>query len=284
MKTFLNNQFFKFFTFFLSLIFLNSLLSCEKDELTSLDEDLNVQVTKKAHAKSSNGFFAFHQGFNHNTAAWADQNVEGILGWCGTINLQDKKSGDVVPSAGSGYATVMWGECNTFWSEEADDMNLPIFEYGAPATQDPELWSSSWPSSGFVQELDIYLDPDMYDNGLAFIYSSSLKAQEATAFVYFAVNVVKVGDALLVDEHPVTESGWYGFNFLFDDNEGALQVRFELEDNHKVAYSAYLENDLAENLTAGYEVEDYGSGYVWFVAIAEGVALPIDEYRLRPGK
>lgn len=285
MKNLLIKQISRLFLLACSLFLMNFLISCEKEEFSPKDENiLNAEVRSGANADNSSGFLAFYQGFNHNTAAWADQYVEGIFGWCGTISLEDRKTGDVVPSAGRGYATVMWGECNTFWSEEADDMGLPLFEYGAPATQDPELWSSSWPSSGFVQELDIYLDPDMYDEGMAFIYSSSLKAQEEMAFIYFAVNVVKAGDALLVDGHPVTESGWYGFNFIFDDNEGALQVRFELEDNHKAAYSTYLQSDLGENPTAGYAVEDYGSGYVWFVALAEGVELPIDEYRLRPGK
>ena len=287
MKTLLIKQISRLFLVACSPILMNLLLSCQKEEFTPKEESiLDAELSSRANANTSNGFLAFHQGFNHNTAAWADQFVEGPLGWCGTIELHNRKSGSISPSAGNGYATVMMGECNTFWSEEAEEMDLPLFQYGAPATQDPKLWSATWPSSGFVQDLDIYLDPDMFEPGMAFIYSSSLKAQDEMAFIYFAVNVVKEGDELKVEGYPVGEEGWYGFKFLFnDDGEGNLQVGFELEDNAKTVYSTYLSSDLGgENPTAGYSVDNYGSGYVWFVAIAEGVELPIDEYRLRPGQ
>lgn len=286
MKTSLTNQFSKFYVLLCSLLLVFLFSSCEKDNISGLEDNiLDAKAKKIGKANNASGFQAFHQGFNHNTDAWADQYVEGVLGWCGTISLQNRASGLVNPSAGKGYATVSWGECNTFWSEEADEMGLPLFEYGAPATQDPALWSSTWPESGFVQQLDIYLDPAMFEEGLAFIYSSSLKAQESMSFAYFAINVMKSADALVVDDFAVTEAGWYGFKYVFQEGgEGDLQIEFQLLDQGKVIFSTSLNEDLGGAPVTDYAVNDYGSGYVWFVSIAEGVALPIDEYKVRPGK
>lgn len=188
MKTSLSNQFLKLSALLCSLFLVVFLNSCEKDNISGLEDNvLDARAQKNGETSATNGFQAFHQGFNHNTDAWADQYVEGVLGWCGTISLHDRKSGEVRPSAGNGYATVMWGECNTFWSEEADEMNLPLFEYGAPATQDPALWSSTWPESGYLQDLDIYLDPEMFEEGVAFTYSQSIKSVEEMAFTYFGL-------------------------------------------------------------------------------------------------
>lgn len=273
-----------FFVFIL-LIFLGS---CEKENLSDQDQ---LTLDAKAHHKEKESdddddFQAFHQGFNNNTDAWADQYVEGVLGWCGTIDLWTRKSGDIMPSKGNGYATVMWGECNTFWSEEAGEQGLPTFQYGAPATQDPELWSPTWPSSGFIQDLDIYLDPAMFEDGTAFTYAQSLKLQGEMAFIYFAIDVVKEAGSLYINEFEVPEAGWYTFSYVFSDNEGKLMIDFELLEKNHVLYSVAIENRLyaPEVATSDLWVDDYGSGYIWFVYLQDEVALPIDEQMLRPGK
>lgn len=275
-----------------SIIVLIFLVSCEKDNLPQEEFTLDAAVQNKGKANTANGFQAFHQGFNHNTNSWADQYVEGVLGWCGTINLLDRKSGGVIPSKGSGYATVMWGECNDFWQADPSEIplkqeeGLPAFAEGAPATQDPSHWSSVWPASGYVQNLDIYLNPEMFDEGVAFTYSQSLKMQDEMAFIYFAFDVVKESGELFINEFKISEEGWYTFSYVFGEKDGNLSVDFELLLDNQEIYSFPIESRLyaPEVATSSLEVDRYGSGYIWFVYIQEGVALPIDEQILRPGK
>lgn len=293
MKTSLSNLSFKFFTVFSSLILVVLLSSCEKENISGLEDNvLDAKAQKIGKANMANGFQAFHQGFNHDTDAWADQDVEGVLGWCGTISLHDRKTGGVEPSAGNGYATVMWGDCNAFWQADPSEIplkeeeGLPAFQESAPATQDPALWSSSWPASGYLQDLDIYLDPGMFEEGVAFTYSQSIKSLEETAFSYFGLNVMKTGGDLYINDFQISEEGWYTFSFIFSDDEGYLTLVFQLLQRNKVVYSFPIENTLFEpaSATSSFEVHDFGSGYIWFAYLQEGVALPIDEQFLRPGK
>lgn len=279
-----------------SIIVLIFLVSCEKENLPQENLTLDATVQNKGKASTSNGFQAFHQGFNHDTDTWADQYVEGVLGWCGTINLMGGKSGDIMPSKGSGYATVMWGECNYFWSTPADMLEgkpyyYPAFEAGAPATQDPALWSASWPSAGFIQQLDIYLNPEMFEPGLAFMYSHSLFNSEEGSFIYFVVEVTKQEGELFINDFKIPEEGWYTFKYLFDSgSDGELEVDFALlNDGRKLYGTPILENMPAAPgeqpvSTSSFDVENYGSGYLWFVTLQDGVELPIDEQILRPGK
>lgn len=110
-----------------------------------------------ASGSSSAMFPNWHQGFNHDTDGWYGGETAGTLGWCGSIEQQDRRSGDVTPSAGSGYATVEQGPCNAFWAGlfGADLVNAPW----APG-DDFSNFSDSWPVAGYVTELDIYLDPE----------------------------------------------------------------------------------------------------------------------------
>lgn len=287
MRTFLSNSNFNFVAALCSLFLLILFSSCEKESLPVLEDNiLDAKAQNNEKEGSDDDFQSFHQSFNNNTDAWADQYVEGVLGWCGTIELWTKKTGEVMPSKGNGYATVMWGECNTFWSEEADEEGLPTFQYGAPATQDPDLWSATWPSSGFIQNLDIYLDPAMFDNGVAFTYSNSLKLQGEMAFIYFAFDVVKDAGSLYINDFEVSEAGWYTFSYVYGEDEGKLLIDFQLLQKNQLLYSFPIEKRLyaPEVSTSDLWVDDYGSGYIWFVYLQDGVALPIDEQMLRAGK
>ena len=81
----------------------------------------------------------------------------------GLMELKSIKDGAIKPSAGEGYATVTFGECNTTWQ--------PAFPDGsAPATLDPSLFSQTWPESGLMHQLDIYLDPSSFEDGTGFIW------------------------------------------------------------------------------------------------------------------
>lgn len=254
--------------------------SCEKEQLIQEDPFSMSDTKAKSITGKENAFFpTFHQGFNHDLDPWVGNETPGFWGWCGSIELKDRMSADIPPSAGEGFATVMYGDCNEYWTSEYG-------ETSGPATFDENLWSNSWPSSGFIHELDIYLDPDQYENGIAFIYANSLFYPEAAyPFIYFAINVEKQANALIVDGYPVSDAGWYTFRQVYDSDQGSsLSVNFELISKGKPLHTGSIEQTLGEVNTSDFDVNDLGSGYIWFVSIAEGVELPIDEYRLRPGR
>jgi len=291
MKTSLSNSITNFLSFIFCFLLVGVFNSCEKDRLPN--EDLNATSTLEAKAKavkSDNGFKAFHQGFEANTKAWADQEVPGILGWCGTIALHDRKTGEIEPSKGNGYAVIEWGECNYFWSSDPADnpdkvAGTPVFTHSAPATQDPDLWSTSWPSNGYTQQVDIYLDPSMFDEGTAFSYFNSVFVpMDENHFRYFAVYVEKVDDHLEVLNETISEEGWYTFRYAFSsDMDGNLLVTFELwKDKEQVLASTIGSTFYTRELTSTIPTSGLGSGYIWFESLQEGVGLPIDEHYLSP--
>lgn len=276
MKTFIQSKCLWTFVFFFSLIFLFG--SCENEPLPQ--SELQVYDAKSAIGIENAAFPTFHHNFNHDLGPWVDSSVEGEPGWCGTVRLMDRRSSDIKPSAGRGFATVIHGPCNDFWTEQG-------FESSAPGGGDPALFSSSFPKSGFVQQLDIYLDPDDFEQGSAIVYSNSLFYPEiGFGFRYFSIEVIKAGGALLVDGFEVNEARWYTFRFSFDqDAEGDLLVNFELLRNGHSLYKTPIERTLLTGeATSGFKADSMRSGYIWFVSIQEGVELPIDEHVLRPGK
>lgn len=263
--------------------------SCEKEQLEenstlSAKAFINKEMNKhnaETEESETEEFPTYHQGFNHDIHPFADNSMEGFWGWCGTVSLKNKKSSDLKPSAGAGFATIEFGNCNSYWTENFGPAS-------GPATFDASLWSLFWPDSGFIHELDIYLDADQYDfdNGLAFSYANSLFYSALDyPFIYFGLDVKKVEGSLKVDDYIIPEADWYTFKQVYaEDTEGHPVVVFELLNDGKLLYST----PLTETLFGGQPVtsltaQDLGSGYVWFPSIAEGVALAIDEYRLRPG-
>jgi hypothetical protein len=257
-------------------------------------------------ANSNAWFVNWHQGFEHNSAGWYDASTEGPLGWCGeikTVSSRGRKEGAApAPSAGKGYATVQVGGCNEFW---------PV-PFGAPYAPGPEqaLYSSAWPNSGYVTELDIYLDPEWsgdFQGGFEFAGSSpnALIQYAATIFPtmpdddpfhtgpHYIVDVEAVPDeeVLTVAGERIEAAGWYTFRFVFDDVGGQVQVDFELAA--RKGPILVVEQNLAPVELIGpfkapfveeLPTADYGSGHVWFRDIALGLKLPIDEHRVRRGR
>lgn len=257
-------------------------------------------------ANSNSWFVNWHQGFEHNSAGWYDASTAGPLGWCGeikTVSSRGRKGGEApAPSAGRGYATVQMGGCNEFW---------PV-PFGAPYAPGPEqaLYSGAWPDSGYVTELDIYLDPEWsgdFQGGFAFAGSSpnALIQYAATIFPttpdddpfhtgphYFVeVEAVPGEEALTVAGERIESAGWYTFRFVFDDVGGSVQVDFELsarkgpllvveENVEPVELFGPFKAPFMEELSTA----EYGSGHVWFFDIALGLKLPIDEHRVRRGR
>lgn len=255
--------------------------------------DLESSSSSSSMLDTNAPFPVLHQGFEHDTEPWVDQDVPGALGWCGTIERLDGDAGEVPPSAGAGHATVRNGGCNAFWTGVFGEAFT-----SAPASLHPDALSTTWPSSGFVQQLDIHLDPEGADDGLVFLYANSLcvLADDGTCatsdddagvfdFRYFAVPVTAAEGTLDVAGHEVTEAGWYTFRHVFDSEaDGTLTVDFELRKDGRTLARQPLEGTLLTGEeTSDLDVGDLGSGYVWFVAIADGLELPIDEHRLRQG-
>lgn len=244
-------------------------------------------------ANSSAPFPNFHQGFNHGVFPWIDGDDPGPTGWCGTVAHVDRRGGaDLKPSAGRGYATVATGPCNEFWSTF-----VPASAPGSGPNFD--LMSTTWPRGGFVQELDVHLDPADYADGLAFIYANSLciltmgadpgvcdpeLPPAASPFRYFPVFVGKGGNALFVAGAVVTEPGWYTFRHVFGSDSGTLTVDFEITKDGRVLGSVPVTSTfITAESTSSFDVADLGSGYIWFPEIF-GPPLPIDEHRLRRGR
>jgi hypothetical protein len=244
-------------------------------------------------ANSNAPFPVFHQGFNQGVEPWVGNETPGPFGWCGTIERVDRRSGSgIAPSAGRAYATVEDGPCNDFYA---------FIPGSAPASgPDPELLSTTWPRSGFVQQLDIYLDPEGYGTDEGFTYANSVCTLTdgscvpgPTAFTYFAIQVVKDGDDLLVAGQDVgAEPGWYTFRHVFGSEGGTLTVDFELVENGQPLLTTPITTTFRPGppgesdppLTSSFDVADLGSGYIWFVSIAKDLKLPIDEHILRRGR
>lgn len=272
--------------------------------------DVDLSPSPESMTNSNADFPVFHQGFEHNTEPWVDQDDEGLLGWCGTIERIDRRDGvDPAPSAGRGYATVENDGCNGFYRGIFGE----AFTSAPASGPNPDLSSTRFPESGFVQQVDIYLDPEHPagnetavigpDGGFAvtgtddvvFNYANSLcvlgedgtcplDAFENVDFRYFAVQVTKENEDLFVAGREVKEAGWYTFRHVFGSDDGALTVDFELVKDGRALFTESIESTfLSGEATSDLEVSDLGSGYVWFVSVADGLELPIDEHRLRPG-
>lgn len=260
----------------------------ETADASSVAEE-DASTSSSAMMNSDAPFPVFHQGFEQDTEAWVDASDPGPLGWCGSIDRVPRGSGSVMPSAGRAHATVEDGACNEFWTGVFGSAFT-----SAPASLDPDLLSTGWPASGFVQELDIYLDPGETGDGVAFIYANSLCVFGPDPdpcgvdfdFRYFAVVVTASEGAMDVAGHQVTEAGWYTFRHVFgSEADGTLTVDFQLVDDGRTLHTEPIEGTLLTGeSTSDFDVDDLGSGYVWFVSVADGLALPIDQHQLRPGR
>lgn len=259
-------------------------------------------------ANSNAPFVTWHQGFEHDTAGWYAADTEGLLGWCGGIeqvSSRGRGGAALAPSAGTGYATVSLGLCNDFWTSAG----VP---FGAPYGPGPDLalYSEAWPQGGYVTELDIYLDPawsGAYQGNFAFAGSSPNAVVQYAATVFptdyqpgdihpgphYFVEVLAVEDetALEVAGQRVEEAGWYTFRFVFSDVAGQVWVDFELAERSGGTL-AVVENVAPVLLWGPFKVTygeelptaEYGSGHAWFFDVASGLALPIDEHRVRRGR
>lgn len=259
-----------------------------------------------SNAPANGAFPTWHQGFNQGHLGWYGAEQSGDLGWCGEIRAVQGPQSDPAPSAGRGYALVAQGECNSFWDNLYSAPGAQLV--GVPWAPGPEFSAmfEPMPPSGFVRELDIYLDPtweasplepgtwvfelDPQGSGDLFGYSVTFATSgpPAPVFHYIRVPVTSGSGALYVGQagHEVDEAGWYTFRHLFGDEGGQLTVDFELRTasgelvGHESVDALYF-SGLAPEAFATSQVL---TGYTWFTSISPGLEVPIDEHRVRPGR
>lgn len=255
--------------------------ACEKSPVEPLrQEALLPEASAVAMTHANAKFQSWHQGFNHGTAGWIDSDPSGPAGWCGTIDDADRRDGNLVPSAGRGYALVTHGACNAYWAEHGFPNGSGPYSPGAG-------YSTVFPDGGFVMELDIYLDP-AWTAAEPFTYSVSmslLDQEYPDNFRYFMVPLTIEGGTLSVAGHPVREAGWYTFRHRFSEEAGKLAVDFELARHGRALFTVPVtETAFSAEPTASFDASNVGNGYVWFVAIAPGLRLAIDEHQVRQGR
>lgn len=219
---------------------------------------------------------AWFQGFEQNTAGWYTDDTPGPVGWCGDITRYELGSGPVDPSVGYSYAVVENGSCNAYWTNLGWVSSGPYSPFGG--------FSETWPQSGFVTELDIYLDP-AWVAGTGFDYYVSMRILSDGSFRYFLFPVEKTGGVLLVSEQEIGAAGWYTFRVRFGEEDGQLEVTFELSRDGRVMFAQPVTTTaFTGESTSSFSVTDVGTGYVWFNAITDGLQLPIDQQMYRPGQ
>lgn len=252
----------------------------EADASAEVTGPLTAVTSSSAMTNSEAPFQAWQQGFEHDTEGWVTQEDPGPFGWCGTIERADGRTGPIAPSAGSGYAIVEHGACNDFYQ--------PFFPDGsAPASADPDLFSTTFPTGGYVNQVDVYLDPG-WEDGTGFGYAVSFQVldEDFPNFRYFFLPVSKADGTLSVAGREVDEAGWYTFRHRFTaDEEGALAVAFELARQGETLFTQGTGLTLLTGERASdFDASNTSNGYIWFVSISDGLGLAIDENQVRRGR
>ena len=221
-------------------------------------------------------FPVWEQGFESSVAGWIGGDIAGPEGWCGTTEQRTADASELSASAGNAYAVVVESACNEYWQEQGFETSGPYaLGAGHPAP---------WPAEGYVNQLDVYLDPQ---DPVAFTFVSSVYVfgppDDVGNFRRFFVPVTEDDGRLQVMGRDVNERGWFTFRTTLGSDDGRLEVDFELLRRGESLLSAPLTTTLfTEEAAASLAVEDLGIGYLWFVSIAEGKELPIDEHRVVP--
>lgn len=285
----------------LGLFFGLAITGCESEASPLATSSQDAEQVLSSITSENAAFPVWHQGFNSDTEGWFSADTPDALGWCGSIDQQDRKTGSHTPSAGRGYATVSIGACNAFWSALGVPFGAP---YGAGPNQ--SLYSDSWPVAGYVTDLDVFLDPTWSGRYAGNFFSPNTIIQYAATIFsttpdegpfhtgphyLVPVDAVPGEEALSIFGHRVTEAGWYTFRFRFSDEEGSVRVDFTLAERRGgtlITRSSIPPTELAGPVQMPFvdplPTSGYGSGHVWFYDVAAGLQLPIDEHRVRLGR
>ena len=218
----------------------------------------------------------WHQYFERDADWWLTDDVEGPMGRCGDITRYERGSGPVAPSAGHGYAVVENGGCNDYYLAQGFQESGPYAPHGG--------YSDSWPQSGWVVSLDIYLDP-AWAPGTGFDLYISMRMLDDGSLRYFLVPATKAGGMLRVAGHEIDRAGWYTVRMRYAEENGHLDAKLELAQRGRVLFAQPMTSTVfTGEATSSFAVANVGTGYFWFDAISDGLALPIDQHKYRPGK
>lgn len=248
------------------------------DSLVSIDEPLDARG-------GTAPFPTWRQSFQHDTDGWITDDVPGPDGWCGEISrltrAEARSAGGSAPSTGSGYATVAGGMCNSFWQGNG-------FVESGPYS--PGAGFHPLPPSGYVTELDVWLDPD-WTAAQVFTYAFSVLRLDPGypyGLLYSFVPATTSGGTLYVAGEEIAESGWYTFRHTVDTDGSELSIRFELlrQGLPIVGQRVTTVFDAFEAPIAVSDLDpsNMANGYVWFAWIQPGLQLPIDDHIVRPGR
>lgn len=267
-----------------------------------------------AESQGNTPFPVWHQGFQHDVDGWVGAETAGPLGWCGQVEHVDTRGGEDAspePSAGTGYALISAGGCNDYWSAAGIPGGAPY----ALGRDDTLPTSDGWPTAGYVESLDIYLDPAWSGRAagaLSLFYPDTVLQLAATVFErdyevgdvhtgphwVAPVDVVPGENALSVLDHRIDEAGWYTFRFAFTALDGKVQTAFQLRSDDGQVLIAVEDMEpraLAGPVLVPFEepllTDEYAAGYLWFfdAPVATGtvpspVPVAIDEHLVRPGR
>lgn len=222
-------------------------------------------------------FPGWSQDFSGDADEWFDLDDD----WCGSFELVSGDDGDLTPTVGTGYAHVVGGECIEQFAD---------FEPSGPYSGGVAM-ADAWPEGGFVEELDLYLDPVVHSGFDYYVPLSLYDVREAEGLPasvrYTRVQVTEQGDALSVGGHTVEEAGWYTFRHRFTaDENGMLAVDFELRDaDGQQVGSHAIEHHLGPSGLADPEpievrVDNVVNAYIWFHMPNDEV-VAIDRYEVR---
>lgn len=253
-------------------------------ETPPVGPDTNDRVAAEGQhlaAQSNAPFELWRQGFNHGTAGWVTGDVAGPEGWCGDIEQVMRGTGDIQPSGGRAYAIVRESPCNAFHQERG-------FYSSGPASGLMPL-NRAFPTGGYVQRLDVYLDPDWPDGtGFGYVVSfQNLDYAIPLSFRYLPLTVVKENGTLTVAGHAIDVAGWYTFHHRFYSDGGRLAVDFRLVRDGLTLVETSLSDTPSlfwNEAPASLAADNTGSGYIWFSFISGGLGLAVDEQQLRRGR
>ncbi|GEM_PF-3590745 len=252
-------------TLFLLLCTPLLLISCS-DNPASTDNNDDNKVNREV---------AWEQTLESNANNWLTDEVSGPTGWCGDIVHHTSNNGPYEASNGSGYAIAEHGACNDYWQENGFPSSGPYAFYGKRFDQ--------WPSGGFAQSLDIFLNPAWAagPEGSVFTFSNAfrlLDGEYPNNLRYVYIPVTKKNGKMRVAGNEISGRGWYNFHVDFTDNEGNLQVQFTLRrDGNQLFTEELTETAISEEKTSSFEANNIGNGYAWFVAINPNLRIPFDE-------
>ena len=214
----------------------------------------------------------WNQGFEVNTSGWFQGLDNGS--YYGTIARVPSGTNGIVSAEGVAHAVITGtpGE------------GAPFTRFGS--------YSSVWPGA-WTAEIDVYLDP-AWPAGTGFDYSvaaSNSSGGYLRDFIFLVAKDTSTGKLLVAASNgsggapredletlnhvEVTTAGWYTLRHVFYKSSTQLAVDLKLVNSSGTVLFTQTLTDAADTLPGIVG----GNRYGWFVYVANGQTLPIDNSR-----